>query len=172
MNLRHVIRKLIKEVSHSQHRWLYHGTHTKAAEEIQLSGFDSSLVGKKSGDQENPGISFSIHDDIAVDHALWAAFKTGDIEEGAIVVVDAKNLKILNGTAFNKMWNDSGSRTMLPAVNRAKAEGYDAVELFDLETGDGIEEMEVLIINLPSIKISHINYVNPDDYPEKKEEYE
>ena len=167
------LRKYIKQILHEtykpQYRYLYHGTTEDAANNIKANGFDTSLVGQKSGDGLNPGISFTIDGDQAAEHAFWAASKQGDISQAAIVVVSPANLRIMNGTEFNQLWDESGSRNK--AISIAAESGFDAIEYFDYETGDGIEEMEVLIISINKIKISHVNWIDPDDYPNLIEEY-
>ena len=42
---------------------------------LEKNGFDVSLVGKKSGEKYNPGVSFTIDDNIASEHAIWGASK-------------------------------------------------------------------------------------------------
>ena len=168
-HLRQYIRKIIAESYKPSYKYLYHGTTEAAAEAIEKSGFDVSLVGTKSGDMANPGISFTIDGDQAAEHALWAL--DGNFEKGAaLVVVSTSGLRIMNGSEYNQLWDKLGDAGK--AIEFAKEEGYDGVEYFDLETGHGIEEMEVLMINPNSIRVSHINYIDPEDYPEIMDEYQ
>ncbi len=167
--LRETIRRIIKESYKPEYRYLYHGTTEAAAEAIKQSGFDISLVGTKSGDKSNPGVSFTIDGDQAAEHSLWAL--DGNFEKGAaLVVVSTLGLNLMNGSEYNRLWNELGDA--YKAIEAAREQGYDGVEYFDYETGEGIEEMEVLLLNPESIKISHISYIDPEDYPEIMEEYQ
>lgn len=167
-NLRQIIRTVLSESYRPEYRYLYHGTTESAAESIKKDGFDLSLVGKKSGVRSNPGVSFTIDGDQAVEHSLWAL--RGDFERGAaLVVVSAKGLHIMNGSEYHRLWRQLGSQQK--AIEEAKKKGFDAVEYFDYNTGDGIEEMEVLLLHPETIRISHVNYIDPEDYPELMEEY-
>ena len=167
--LRETIRRFIKESQMSNYQYLYHGTTESAAEAIEQSGFDVSLVGTKSGDKSNPGVSFTIDGDQAAEHALWAL--GGNFEKGAaLVVVSTLGLNLMQGSEYNKLWDELGDAQK--AIEAARQQGYDGVEYFDLETGNGIEEMEVLLLNPATIKVSHVNYIDPEDYPEIMEEYQ
>ena len=167
--LRETIRYLLQETYKPNYRYLYHGTTEAAAETIKQTGFDVSLVGTKSGDKLNPGVSFTIDGDQAAEHALWAL--DGNFEKGAaLVVVSTLGLNLMNGSKYNRLWNELGDA--YKAIEVARKQGYDGVEYFDLETGDGIEEMEVLLLAPEKISISHINYIDPEDYPEIMEEYQ
>ena len=167
--LREIIRRMMVENYTPDYKYLYHGTTEPAAEAIKQSGFNISLVGTKSGDKSNPGVSFTIDNDLAAEHALWALY--GDFEKGAaLVVVSTLGLNLMNGSEYNRLWDELGDAQK--AVDSAREQGYDGVEYFDLETGNGIEEMEVLLLNPITIKVSHINYINPEDYPEIIEEYQ
>ena len=165
-SLRH---HLLSEAYQPDYRYLYHGTTEEAAESIKRDGFDLSLAGKKSGDKSNPGVSFTIDGDQAAEHSLWAL--RGDFEKGAaLVVVSTQGLNIMNGREYNQLWSELGSRE--EASEEARNQGFDGVEYFDYETGEGIEEMEVLLLNPGSIVVSHINYIDPEDFPEIMEEYQ
>ncbi len=167
--LRKTIRRLLQESYKPEYKYLYHGTTESAAERIEQSGFDISLVGTKSGDESNPGVSFTIDGDQAAEHALWAL--DGNFEKGAaLVVVSTLGLNLMNGSEYNKLWDELGSA--YKAIEVAREQGYDGVEYFDYETGNGIEEMEVLLLNPETISVSHINYIDPEDYPEIMEEYQ
>ena len=100
---------------------------------------------------------------------MWAL--RGDFEKGAaLVVVSTQGLNIMNGREYNQLWSELGSREK--ASEEARNQGFDGVEYFDYETGEGIEEMEVLLLNPGSIVVSHINYIDPEDFPEIMEEYQ
>ena len=61
-----------------------------------------------------------------------------------------------------------GSRSK--AIEAAQSQGYQGIEYFDYETGEGIEEMEVLI--LPKfVNVYSVNYIDPSDFPHISEEY-
>ena len=167
--LRKIVRKIILENYKPSYRWLYHGTTLDAAKIIQNNGFDLNLVGKKSGDKTNPGVSFTIDDNIASEHAIWGSAKGDFSKSPALIVVSTRNLIIMKGTEFNRLWNQSGSYNV--AVEEALRQGYDGVEIWDEDTGDGIEEMEVLIIKPREIVVSHVNELDPEDFPELMEEY-
>lgn len=167
--LRQYIKRIILEQYKPTYRWLYHGTTLAAAESINTQGFDLSLVGSKSGESYNPGVSFTIDDNIASEHAIWGAAKGNFANAPAIVVVSTRNLTIMKGTEFNNLWNQSGSYNA--AVEEALEQGYDGVEVWDENSGDGIEEMEVLIIKPREIVVSHVNELDPVDFPEFMEEY-
>jgi len=159
-------KKLLTENYKPQYRYLYHGTTELAGEQIQSQGFDASLVGKKSGDEKNIGISFTIDQEIAADHAIWAL--KGNFEtDAAIVVVQAGNMRIMNGTEFQNLWDNSSYDA---AINHAKNQGFDGVEYFDLETGNGIEEMEVLLFYPDKINIYSVNYLDPKDFIDYEDE--
>ena len=167
--LRNFIRKIIVENYQPTYRWLYHGTTIEAAKNIENHGFDLSLVGKKSGDKKNPGVSFTIDDNIASEHAIWGAAKGNFAKGPAIIVISTNNLRIMKGTQFNELWNQYNSHSV--AVEDALRQGYDGVEVWDEDTGDGIEEMEVLIIRPREIVVSHINELDIEDFPELMDEY-
>lgn len=167
--LRKFVREVIVESYRPTYRWLYHGTTLGAAQKIQDNGFDLSMVGKKSGDKTNPGVSFTIDDNIASEHAIWGASKGDFSNSPALIVISTRNLRIMKGTEFNRMWNQFGSYN--DAVKEALKLDYDAVEVWDEDTGDGIEEMEVLVIKPREIVVSHVNELDPADFPEFMEEY-
>ena len=145
--LRQTIQRIIQESYVPDYRYLYHGTTEEAAEAIEDTGFDVSLVGTKSGDKFNPGVSFTINGEMAAEHALWAL--GGNFEKGAaLVVVSTNGLNLMRGSEFNALWDSLGDQPK--AVETARQQGYDGVEYFDLETGNGIEEMEVLLLNICS----------------------
>ena len=98
-----------------------------------------------------------------------AAVDNDNIQDAAIIVVNPSNLNIMKGSDFNRLWDEVGNRDK--AISAASELGYEAIEYFDYETGDGIEEMEVLVLATEKIKISHVNWVNPEDYPDITEEY-
>ena len=168
-SLRETIRILISESFYRpEYKYLYHGTTEEAAESIKKGGFNLSLAGGKSGDKLNPGVSFTIDRDQAAEHAIWAL--RGDFEKGAaLVVVSTLGLQIMNGSEYHRLWRQLG--TSRAAVEEARSKGYDGIEYFDYETGEGIEEMEVLLLNSESILVSHINYIDPEDFPKIMEEY-
>jgi hypothetical protein len=166
--LRKHVKQILLEEYKPTYQWLYHGTTKSAAEQIDHAGFNTSLVGSKSGAMKNPGISFTIDGDIASYHALWA-LKGDFTNPAAVVVVSTRSLEIMNGTEFHRLWNQYSSYDM--AIQDALELGYDGIEVWDEETGDGIEEMEVLIIKPREIVVSHINEVDPEDFPEIMEEY-
>jgi len=169
MTLRRYIRNILLEGYQPSYRWLYHGTTLNAARNIEANGFNLSLVGTKSGDLDNPGVSFTIDDNIATEHAIWGAAKGDFSNSPAIIVVSTRNLHVMNGTEFNALWDQYDNHGM--AVEEALKQGYDGVEVWDEETGNGIEEMEVLIIKPKEIIVFDIRELNPEDFPELMEEY-
>ena len=169
-HLRQYIKETLSENYSPRYRYVYHGTTEKAGEEIEESGFDTSLVGIKSGDKANKGISFSTDQNIAVEHAVWAWANAGKDPEAylAMVVARVSGLKIMSGADFNRVWDDLGSHPA--ALDAAKSQGYQAVEYFDLETGEGIEEMELLVFP-EFVDVHRVNYMNTEDFPEIVENY-
>jgi len=167
--LRKYIKQILLEEYKPSYRWLYHGTTLDAAKNIEANGFDVSLTGKKSGEIYNPGVSFTIDDNIASEHAIWGAAKGDFSNSPALIVISTRNLNIMKGTEFNQLWNQYNSHIM--AVEEALKLGFDGVEIWDEETGDGIEEMEVLIIKPKEIRIFDIRELDPEDFPELMEEY-
>lgn len=167
--LRKYIKRVLSEAYKPSYRWLYHGTTLDAAKSIEANGFDVSLVGKKSGEKYNPGVSFTIDDNIASEHAIWGAAKQKFSNSPALVVISTRNLNIMKGTEFNALWNQYNSHPM--AIEDALKRGYDGVEVWDEESGDGIEEMEVLIIKPKKLVVSHINELDQEDFPEFMDEY-
>ena len=67
----------------------------------------------------------------------------------------------MNGTEFQNLWDNSSYDA---AINHAKNRGFDGVEYFDLETGNGIEDMEVLLFYPDKINIYSVNYLDPKDF--------
>jgi len=123
---------------------LYHGTTLERAKLILSSSFDLALAGSKTN-APLPAVSTSLNMDIAQEHAEWAVKKFGG--EPAVLIIDPSNLNILSGSRFLAMGD------FMKAVQRIKRTGrYDAAEVFDVDEGDGIEEMEVLIFNLKKIR--------------------
>ena len=169
-NLRQYIRKILKENYSPSYRYVYHGTSEESGEQIEERGFDTSLVGKKSGDASNKGISFTAEKDIAIEHALWAWSKNGRSSEygGALVIMRISDLNILPGKDFNNLWDELGSHPA--ALDQALANGYDAVEYFDFDSGDGIEELEVLIFP-HAVEVDDVEYIDPEDHPELTDHY-
>lgn len=143
------IKKYIRQIliESVDYPYIYHGTSASAARSIKEQGFDISLSGKKTN-RDNPGISFTASEEIAFEHAEWASKEFGELP--AMVVVTTRNLNIMNGTEFQELWNEKGYEK---AISSAKNLGYDGVEYFDYETGDGIEEMEVLLFYPDKINI-------------------
>jgi hypothetical protein len=131
-------------------RYLYHGTTADRAKEILARGFDISKGGEKSGAQL-PGISASIEEEVAKDHAEWAGKKFGSTP--AVVVIDGSNLNLASGKEFHKAWDKMGS--FEEAIGWIKSDKeFDGVELWSGE--EGIEESEVLIFNVDKIKIVRV----------------
>ena len=147
------LKKIIKEVVESEFQVnrLYHGTSSRAAREIRKNGFSAELLGSKSGEQHKmPGISTSTDYDAAEGHAEWAAERHDDDPE--VLTIDASNLRIAPGSLYFELWNELGSSDR--SIQKIKSMGeWDGVSLFDAETGEGIEELEVLIFNPDLIRI-------------------
>jgi hypothetical protein len=138
--LREYIRKLLVEQPQS---YLYHGTTLTAAEEIREKGFSSSLAGSKSGDAL-PGVSFTIDESIAQEHAEWAASKSGGVP--ALLVVDASRFRLYPGDDFYELWDETGSSAT--AIAQIKRSGdWDGVEMYSFELEQGYEELEVLVFD-------------------------
>jgi len=167
--LRQYIKQIMLEGYKPSYQWLYHGTTLEAATSIESSGFDLSLVGKKSGDGNNPGVSFTVDDNIAVEHAIWGAAKGNFSNSPALIVVSIRGLSIMKGTEFNALWDQYNSHAM--AIEEALKQGYDGVEYWDENSGNGIEEMEVLIVKPKELVVSHINELDQEDFPEFMDEY-
>lgn len=165
---RNHIKKFLAEGYAPDYTTLYHGTTRDKAETIEDQGFDMSFAGSKAGDAM-PGISFSINKDTALEHAFWAMSKAMD-QGAALVMVDPDELTIAPGSEYHRLWDELDSSNA--ALESIKATGeYDAVELFNLETGDGIEEMEVLVFDPDSIMADWIEELDPDDYEDIADEY-
>lgn len=125
---------------------LYHGTTADRAKEILARGFDISKGGEKSG-ESLPGISFSIEEEVAKDHAEWASKKFGT--PPAVIKVYGSNLNLFSGKEFYRLWDEMDS--FEEAIDRIRSDkGFDGVELWSGE--EGIEESEVLIFNVDKIK--------------------
>tara|TARA_B100000941_G_scaffold275083_1_gene236684 strand:+ start:998 stop:1459 length:462 start_codon:yes stop_codon:yes gene_type:complete len=138
--LREYIRKLLVEQPQG---YLYHGTTLKAAEEIEKKGFNSSLAGSKSGDAL-PGVSFTVDENIAQDHAEWAASKSGGAP--ALLVTDSSRFRLYPGDDFYELWDETGSSAA--AIAQIKRSGdWDGVEMYSFELEEGYEELEVLIFD-------------------------
>ena len=126
---------------------LYHGTTADRADQILAGGFDLTKGGEKSG-FPLPGISFSIDEEVATDHAKWASKKFNS--PPAVIVINNSNLSLASGTYFNKLLDKVGSYE--EAINLIRSDmRFDGVELWDDE--DGIEEYEVLVFNVDKIQI-------------------
>lgn len=131
-------------------RYLYHGTTADRAKEILARGFDISKGGEKSGAQL-PGISASIEEEVARDHAEWASKKFGT--PPVVIKVDGSNLNLFSGKEFYRLWDEMGS--FEEVIDRIRSDkGFDGVELWSGE--EGIEESEVLIFNVDKIKIIRV----------------
>lgn len=127
---------------------LYHGTSSMAAEEIKKSGFSMELLGSKSG-APLPGVSTTLDRSIASQHAKWAAKKNKD--KSKVLVIDGVGLKIAPGKLYINLWDELGSSEK--SIQRIKDSGkWDGVALFDPETGEGIEEQEILLFQSPAVK--------------------
>lgn len=128
---------------------LYHGTTLSKANEIVKFGFDIKKSGEKTNSaSHSEGISFTYLKSEAKDHARWASEKFKD--SPAIISVSSKNLKILSGTAFNSL-----AKTTKGCIDKSyqlfKNGIIDAVSFCDQESGDGCEEMEVLVFSLDKL---------------------
>ena len=144
------IRRLIREVLSSQSHYdaLYHGTSELRATEILKHGFDESRAGEKSN-HGKIGISTSISEQEALEHAEWAAEKFDDVP-CVLVCYNVSGLNLASGKEFNRLCDELGSSKI--AISQVKSDGFDGVELFDLETEEGLEELEVLLFNANSLK--------------------
>jgi hypothetical protein len=150
--LKRYIGELLREMPEStKFHILYHGTTSTNAKKIFTQGFDPSLLGTKSGEHHRmPGISFSADYDLAYEHAEWAAEANGD--KPYVLEIDASKLLIAPGELYFQYWNESGDSKI--AIQKLIDERpWHGVQLFNPETGDGIEEQEVLIFNPNSIKL-------------------
>lgn len=148
-NLRQLIRESLQEIEPLSVRALYHGTTSERANKIRVGGFSLSKIGQKL-EAPMPGISTSVESDVAEDHANIAAEKFGG--EPEVLVIDGSRLRIAPGSLYFSMWDEHGSSEA--ALEMIKGSGeWDAAALFDMETGDGIEEYEVLIFNPSKIRI-------------------
>ena len=135
--------------------YLYHGTDEKSAKEILKNGFSIKQSGKKSG-AGTDGISFSISKEEALGHAEWASNKFKN--KGVIIRFKTPDdLKLMEGNKYFEFSN------FKDGFEYAKKNKYDGIKMYDFETGEGAEELEVLIINLDKIKkqnlTSNINFV-------------
>ena len=140
-NLRKIIREVMESPESVTFGVLYHGTSRSRANEIRKTGFSMDKIGEKLGDPL-PGISTTVDSDIAEEHAEIAAEKYDD--EPEVIKVVASKLKIAPGSLYFKLWNELGSSDA--SLQSLKKSGeWDGVCLFDPETGDGIEEQEVLL---------------------------
>ena len=146
-----VLRRLIREsLEHQpfQVGKLYHGTSLGSAEKIKEFGFSMELLGSKSGDPL-PGISTTLNRGIAQEHGRWAGKKNKD--KPKVLVIDAKGLRIAPGKLYMDLWNKLGSSQY--SIQNIKDSGeWDGVALFDPETGEGIEEQEVLLFQPPDVE--------------------
>lgn len=128
---------------------LYHGTTLSNANKIVESGFDVKKSGEKTASaSHSEGISFTYLKSEAKDHARWASKKFKD--SPAIISVNSKSLKILSGAAFNSL-----AKTTKECIDKSyqlfKKGIIDAVSFCDQESGDGCEEMEVLVFSLDKL---------------------
>lgn len=142
--------KLLKEnmVYRPSYRTAYHGTTKERASEILKNGFKIN-TGEKSGHNDFIGVSFSVEEGIAEEHARWASEKFDDTP--VVIIISALNLNIANGAIiFGKLFDQYGFDKSL---SKLKEEGYDAAELFDISREEGLEEMEIRIFNPDKIKI-------------------
>ena len=124
--------------------YLYHGTDEKSVKEILKNGFSIKQSGKKSG-AGTDGISFSISKEEAIGHAEWASNKFKN--NGVVIRYKTPDyLKLMDGKKYFEFdnWKE--------AFDYAKKNKYDGIKMYDFETGQGAEELEVLIINLDKIK--------------------
>jgi len=121
--------------------YLYHGTSAKRAKKIEQDGFSLKVAGEKSN-FKMPGISTSVDKDVAEDHARWAAEKFKD--KPKVITLYTNNLDIAPGSFYFSKWDELGSSEESIKYIKNLNE-YDGVALFDPETGDGVEEYEVLI---------------------------
>lgn len=150
------LRKLIRESLESVQAYpvdnLYHGTTRSRAEQIQKSGFSLKNIGEKLG-APMPGISTSVERSTAEDHAQMAAEKFED--DPVVITIDGRGLNIAPGSLYFQQWDETGSSSA--ALETIKDSGeWDGVALFDPETGDGIEEFEVLIFDPGKIRITAV----------------
>ena len=127
----------------------YHGTSSIKADIILKDGFDKSVGGSKSDHKMN-GISFTIDQSIAEEHAEWAVEEFGG--DPIILVIDLSNFNIAKGSIITKLWNEHGS---LQAALDLVEKSYNGAELFDYEDESGTEELEVLIFDPKKIKTIH-----------------
>jgi hypothetical protein len=97
-----------------------------------------------------PGISFSADYDVANEHAQWASEEMDDTPE--VLEIDGNNFSIAPGALYFERWNELGDSHR--AIMSIKEEGHwDGIQLFDPETGDGVEEQEVLIFDSSVINV-------------------
>lgn len=85
-----------------------------------------------------PGVSMTISQEIAIEHAEWAAEKFN--ASPSVIQVDVCNLKIMAGSELYDLAEDLNE-----ALQACNALGYDGAELFDVKREIGEEEFEVLI---------------------------
>jgi len=127
---------------------LYHGTSLGAAEKIKKSGFSMELLGSKSG-APLPGISTTLDRGIATQHGKWAAKNSKDKHK--VLVINGEGLKIAPGKLYIDLWNELGSsEKSIQSIKDSRK--WDGVALFDPETGDGIEEQEILLFQSPGVE--------------------
>ena len=128
---------------------LYHGTDLKSYEKIKNEGFSLKEGNKKTGlISHTNGISFTSLKNEAKEHADWAAEKFKNTPK--IIAIDSKNLRILSGDFYNSFDHKNAMTRAYALYKKGKIDG---VSFCDKETGDGCEEMEVVIFSLDKIKI-------------------
>lgn len=126
----------------------YHGTSSKKEQNILDHGFDLSKTGEKSGVKDS-GVSVTIDKSIALEHADWAVKKFGGTP--IVLKIDLSNLKIMPGNEFSKLWTKIKNHTEALRIAKKK---FDAVELFNIEGEEGLEEFEILIFDPKKVKIN------------------
>ena len=135
---------LLCEAETIQHdKVAFHGTTLENARAIIRFGFSPKLAGTKSG-AGLKGVSTSLIEEIAQEHAEWAVEKFGG--KPAILSINLTHLNIMSGKDF------LSAGSFEAGCQQAIEQGFDATEVFDTETGDGIEEMEILIFAFQKIK--------------------
>lgn len=149
-DLRKLIRESLGDEQPFKVDFLYHGTTEDRAEQIREEGFSTENIGEKLG-APLPGISTTIDPDIANEHAEIASEKFEGNPE--VIKIDGRRLRIAPGSLYFRMWDEVGDSN--GALKKIKATGdWDGIALFDPETGDGIEEYEVLVFDPSKIMIS------------------
>lgn len=160
------LRESLHNIQFIQLDEIYHGTTEGAKREILKRGFDLNLADSKSGVGSKLGVSFTSDINEAKEHANWASKvfssrneapspktytnmfkdkKNASLTEPAIITISMAGWRIMAGDESQD----------IDAAYKLYEDGIiDGISMCDTRSGNGCEEMEVFIFNMPKLNES------------------